>query len=856
MQSDSLSMSHSLSQELNDDEHETMYSKSDDYAIHEPTSTYENDRNRMKQPPSLSLSNSESSSNSLGDTEITPFRTDTVSIGDALVVPPALIANDSKEAVSEHLSNRPSDEKYHRKSSSSSSASYSSSGDESLSSDSSDSASSSSSSDTSDIKDKELNQPIPTNSEISLEIKSSSSKHMIQSEFDKAMTEDTHSTGAFRSLNATPTIEQVFTVDEDDAVEIALQNENVSFSPVQDTMGTKFDSKSDNGEPTSNQPPGDRADLKSLETSAMLQRTNIQENVFSAVRGKFDGLFDKERHNEEKKIAHERNSTSTRPIESVKMRGLQVSNSSQQQEPILNREVLRKQFQQSISTAVMVSLAHKRYERRRLAAMEVEKVVRNLIHNRDIERVKGIILLLAEDYIRSTNEDARKGGAVSMAACAIGLKKAKEIQGINISLVTECHDLILASVVHACQDNMQRVRYYATESLFNVIKVLPHLAVDHFFILFEILRSLWADVDVDVRSGAEMLDKQLKLQIITAINSGQFNADTCIPLFARFLTMKNKPTKKLTLMWLKEFSDKLIGAPLLEFLHLFLCDVFAILADPHPPLLKEALQFLTSILPKLIVRNEDFEDGGDSYNKIDFDKILQSLVTTMEHPDPFVRKVAMYWVSRIVQAHIGNGRQHESSANLNDDANRPKRSSSSQACPSSVSVRNALPHVLPGLLLCIGDTYETHLKDENRNRDNTKESFLPDQTTHSLAEQTNASIQKNVKRDSREYVPYLADFISALKEELVTPGGLSAKNRTAKEYAPYRKDLKSDGTGVESEGWYRTNEGIPSDSDHESIHSRLCALDWVVLLFEFVVPDSLKDEVRDLYRDAHFLHFD
>eukprot|EP00956_Cyclotella_meneghiniana_P031248 scaffold81482_cov46-Cyclotella_meneghiniana.AAC.1 len=37
------------------------------------------------------------------------------------------------------------------------------------------------------------------------------------------------------------------------------------------------------------------------------------------------------------------------------------------------RESMRRAFQQCISAAVLVSLAHKRYERRRLAAMEIEK---------------------------------------------------------------------------------------------------------------------------------------------------------------------------------------------------------------------------------------------------------------------------------------------------------------------------------------------------------------------------------------------------------------------------------------------------------------------------------------------------
>lgn len=292
------------------------------------------------------------------------------------------------------------------------------------------------------------------------------------------------------------------------------------------------------------------------------------------------------------------------------------------------RESLKRSSQQSISPAVLVSLAHKRYERRRLAAMEIEKVIRGLAHQGELERVRAILLLLSDDYVRSTSEDARKGGVVGLAACAIGLKKAND----EDPAVMECRDLILASVVHACQDHQVRVRYYATESLFNVVKVIPALAVQHFFILFEILRSLYADVDADVRSGAEFLDKKLKDVIVGAINSGSFTADACVPIFARFVYMRNKATKRLTLTWLQELNEKLIGSPVLEFLHLFLSGIFAMVADPNLSIRQSALAFLQSVLPKLLVDNAAFDDKGACMMKVDFDKILQSLVTTMEHP--------------------------------------------------------------------------------------------------------------------------------------------------------------------------------------------------------------------------------
>ena len=376
-------------------------------------------------------------------------------------------------------------------------------------------------------------------------------------------------------------------------------------------------------------------------------------------------------------------------------------------DPILleTRESLKRSSQQSISAAVLVSLAHKRYERRRLAAMEIEKVVRALVQQEELDRVRAILLLLSDDYVRSTSEDARKGGVVALAASAIGLKKAPDTNPI----AQECRDLILASVVHACQDHSQRVRYYATESLFNVVKVIPSLAVQHFFILFEILRSLYADVDVDVRSGAELLDKKLKEVIVGAMNSGSFTAAACVPVFARFVYMRNKATKRLTLTWLQELNEKLIGAPILEFLHLFLEGIFDMIADPTLAIRQSALAFLQSVLPKLLVINseaaiDDMESQGGMM--VDFDKILQSLVTTMEHPDPFVRKVAMYWMSRIVKAHMGETALNTAKETKEDDAMVLDGEDESHGLSTAtISVRNSLPHVLPGILLRCVNTF-------------------------------------------------------------------------------------------------------------------------------------------------------
>ena len=502
-----------------------------------------------------------------------------------------------------------------------------------------------------------------------------------------------------------------------------------------------------------------------------------------------------------------------------------------------SRESLKRSSQQSISAAVLVSLAHKRYERRRLAAMEIEKVVRSLVQQNEIERVRAILLLLSDDYVRSTSEDARKGGVVALAACAIGLKKARNNDHPS---VLECRDLILASVVHACQDHSQRVRYYSTESLFNVVKVIPTMAVQHFFILFEILRSLYADVDADVRSGAELLDKKLKEIIVSAINNGSFTAEACVPVFARFVYIHNKATKRLTLTWLQELNERLVNSPILEFLHLFLGGIFDMVADPTLAIRESAILFLHSVLPKLLVidttspagksESAAIDEGG---TKVNFDKILQSLVTTIEHPDPFVRKVAMYWMSRIVKAHMSD--LTASDAAPSKQFMEGEKKDREQLCDAAISVRHSVPHLLPGLLLSIGDDFQP----KGTNRD----SFLPDVTTRSLAEQTNVILQEAVRREGDSYVQHLDGFIVALREELDSPGGFAARYPPAVEHTPYRMDVKQDGTGIESPGWFSSSGDTKSRSEDSMVMSRLCALDWVVVLYESVVPVLLKADV-------------
>lgn len=80
----------------------------------------------------------------------------------------------------------------------------------------------------------------------------------------------------------------------------------------------------------------------------------------------------------------------------------------------------------------------------------------------------------------------------------------------------------LVTPILACfLDTDARVRYYACESLFNVAKVGRGALLPMFNEVFDVLAKLVADPDQNVKSGAELLDRLLKvLHLITTLCCG------------------------------------------------------------------------------------------------------------------------------------------------------------------------------------------------------------------------------------------------------------------------------------------------------------------------------------------------
>ncbi|TYZ63566.1 hypothetical protein PybrP1_013160, partial [[Pythium] brassicae (nom. inval.)] len=243
--------------------------------------------------------------------------------------------------------------------------------------------------------------------------------------------------------------------------------------------------------------------------------------------------------------------------------------------------------------------------------------------NESRERIPLIIDLLGNEFAFSTNANHRKGGLIGLAATAIGL-------------MHEAHlylDKLLPPVLHCFDDPESRVRYYACESLYNIAKVARGNILQYFNKIFDGLCKLFADVDVDVKNGANLLDRLVK-DIVT--ESEYFEVDMFIPLLQKYIRMTNPYIRQLLVGWITVL-DSVPDIDMLDYLPDFLDGLFNMLSDGNREIRQAADSALTEFLRE-IKQTED----------VDFGRMVEILVGQCNSKERFNRLTAVTWVHEFV----------------------------------------------------------------------------------------------------------------------------------------------------------------------------------------------------------------
>lgn len=165
-------------------------------------------------------------------------------------------------------------------------------------------------------------------------------------------------------------------------------------------------------------------------------------------------------------------------------------------------------------------------------------MVQEFSRNKNSAQIKKLIETFSTQYCISKDPNKRKGGLIALASCSIALGAESG------SFIGE----LLTPVLACLLDPDTRVRYFASESLYNIVKVARQAIIPSFPEIFSALSRLVADADASVKNASELLDRLLK-DIITE-NSQIFDLPSFVPLLRERVLTKNSFARQFLISWI------------------------------------------------------------------------------------------------------------------------------------------------------------------------------------------------------------------------------------------------------------------------------------------------------------------
>ncbi|KAG5648826.1 hypothetical protein DXG03_000175 [Asterophora parasitica] len=154
-----------------------------------------------------------------------------------------------------------------------------------------------------------------------------------------------------------------------------------------------------------------------------------------------------------------------------------------------------------MESGIAKQLIDKIYEKRKAAALDLEKQIRECHQQGDQRRISQIIDQLVDMFSNNTNPlHIRNGGLIGLAGTAIAL-------GVDIAPYME---KFVGPLLDCFVDPENRIRYFSAECLYNIAKVSKGEVLVYFNDIFDALSKLAADSELSVKNGAELLDRLLK----------------------------------------------------------------------------------------------------------------------------------------------------------------------------------------------------------------------------------------------------------------------------------------------------------------------------------------------------------
>eukprot|EP00730_Choanoeca_flexa_P000351 TRINITY_DN10160_c0_g1_i5.p1 TRINITY_DN10160_c0_g1~~TRINITY_DN10160_c0_g1_i5.p1 ORF type:complete len:701 (+),score=186.59 TRINITY_DN10160_c0_g1_i5:64-2166(+) len=277
-----------------------------------------------------------------------------------------------------------------------------------------------------------------------------------------------------------------------------------------------------------------------------------------------------------------------------------------------------------LTNAIVKGLNDRLYDKRKSAAIEVEKLVKHLLQQDQSARVVTVIAVLRKKFIHGSNDNGKKGGLIAMAAAAMAISQSSD------TLPAFLKDMV-PPVLSCLGDHEARVRYFACEALYNISKV-SRTHILHFFTrLFDALCKLAADPDANVKSGSGPLDRVLK-DIVT--EHGRVDLDGFIGLAKDRIRTIDPAVRLFLVSWIDTLNT-VPGVDLVPELSKLLQGLFEYLSDEDREIRRIAHKTLTEFLREL---------QGAEQDKVSVPELMKIIVLHTSSKDLLTKKTAIRWV--------------------------------------------------------------------------------------------------------------------------------------------------------------------------------------------------------------------
>ena len=315
-----------------------------------------------------------------------------------------------------------------------------------------------------------------------------------------------------------------------------------------------------------------------------------------------------------------------------------------------------------LGAATIKLIGDSRYEKRKAAALEVEQLVKRLAaggagpqqqpaSSPDHARIRALIDRLIAEFAFSPQANHRKGALLCLAAAAVGL-------GDHTPGAEQHLRQVVPPILASFTDQDARVRYYATEALYNVAKSSRERFVEFYVETFDALFRLCADPDPNVQSAVTYLDSLVK-DIVTA-HPASLRISALVPKLREYLKVLNPYKRNFLCGWIAV----LWSVPDLEmvaYLPELVDGLMGMLSDPNREIRAAAHRVLLEFLCEAQASLAALGPGGggaggaggaadaaatDTANApFDFAAVVDAtLVPRAVSPDELTRLTALRWL--------------------------------------------------------------------------------------------------------------------------------------------------------------------------------------------------------------------